>query len=79
MCTCTTLPNGNIVVCPTCATTAIEMLQAGGTTTIDALTNPFTPSEYEGLFGAVDAWLVVSISNEQTDQHGANGTKGGQA
>lgn len=66
MCTCTTLPNGSVIVCDECAAQTIEMLSEDGVYNIDLTNALLTSDEYYGIMGAVNDWL--------TDVH-----QGGQA
>jgi hypothetical protein len=56
MCTCTTLPNGNVIVCDECAAATLAMLEESGVYNAE-LVNPLTQDEYYGIRGAVDDWL----------------------
>ncbi|MGH2478561.1 MAG: hypothetical protein ACRDHW_02750 [Ktedonobacteraceae bacterium] len=56
MCNCTTLPNGNVIVCDECAAATIAMLEEGGVYNA-RLINPLTQDEYQGIRRVVDDWL----------------------
>lgn len=68
MCNCTTLPNGNVIVCDACAAATIALLDEGGIYNAE-LENPLTKEEYHGLRGAIDDWLAALCDEQDQSNH----------
>lgn len=55
MCNCTTLPDGNIILCDECAAAIQDMLEDCGAANTE-LVSPLTPSEYQGFKAVMADW-----------------------